>query len=245
MSKRQEIATLLQAMKWDAFQAALQDQWNDPGRDEQSFDERLHTLITSEFYDKKNIKTERLIRLANFRNSQACPEGFNVGSHRTFDRSLAEELLTCLFIERRKNLVVMGPTGAGKSYFAQALGVAACRRGITTSYVQLTDLLEGHHIEAMKDPQKARLYRKRFMRKQLLIIDEFLLYPINEGESQFLMRLLDHRRDHFSTIIVSQYSPDEWIGKVDNGLAGEALADRIASGAYRIMFESKESLRKE
>ncbi len=243
MNRPEETNTMLQAMKMDAFLETLMHQRENADYDDKFFENRLFELVSSEFYGRRNNKTEQLIRLANFQNSQACPEDVDFTPNRTFDSQLAKELLACRFMETKKNIVVMGPTGAGKSYFAQAIGVAACRRGFSTAYVQLADFLEEYHIEKMKGLQKSRLYRNRFKRKQLLIIDEFLLYPMSEEDSQIILRLLDQRRDLHPTIVISQFNPNEWIGKVSNGVAGEALADRIATGSYRMNFQSKKSLR--
>lgn len=69
-------------------------------------------------------------------------EDIGYGDDRHLDRRLILELASCNYIPHARNIIIVGPTGAGKSYLAQALGQAACRRFLSTRYVQLTDLLD-------------------------------------------------------------------------------------------------------
>jgi DNA replication protein DnaC len=85
---------------------------------------------------------QRLIRSAKFQDTTACVEDIGYGDDRHLDRRLILELASCNYIPHARNIIIVGPTGAGKSYLAQALGQAACRRFLSTRYVQLTDLLD-------------------------------------------------------------------------------------------------------
>ena len=147
------------------------------------------------------------------------------------------EWISCLFILK------IYTTGAGKSYLAQALGQAACRRLISTRYIQLPDLLEELHMAKAKDPEPFHRLRKQFVKYDLLIIDEWLLFPISEGDAQILLSLIDRRHNYKATIIASQYEPAEWLDQIPIPVAAEAITDRLSAQAYRITLDSKNSMR--
>ena len=87
---------------------------------------------------------------------------------------------------------------------------------------------------------------KRFYSNvRLLIIDEWLIFKINEEDCQNLLQIIDRRSRKHSTIIISQFRPDEWFSQIPIQVAAEAITDRLISQAYEIVIESKESMRKQ
>ena len=78
-----------------------------------------------------------------------CIRDSSYSADRKLDRQLLLELATGNYIQKAQNVNIFGPTGAGKSYLGQALGNAACRQGISTRYIQLTELLDQFRIAAV------------------------------------------------------------------------------------------------
>ena len=85
--------------------------------------------------------------------------------------------------------------------------------------------------------------RERFAMYKLLIIDEWLLFRIDEEGTQHLLSLVDKRHNNHSTIIVSQYEPAEWLDQIPVPVAAEAITDRLCSQAYKIVIKGKKSMR--
>lgn len=137
----------------------------------------------------------------------------------------------------------MGPTGAGKSYLAQALGQSACRRFVSTRYVQLSDLLDELKLARAKGAEAFHRLRKQFVKVDLLIIDEWLLFPITEEDAQMLLWIIDRRYNNQATIIASQYEPAEWLDQIPIPVAAEAITDRLSAQAYKIMIKGSRSMR--
>lgn len=79
---------------------------------------------------------------------------------------------------------------------------------------------------------------------QLLILDEWLLYLLNEEDAQLILEIVDIRYRKASTIFCSQYSVAGWREKLQNKILADAVCDRIAHDSYEIVIESKESMRK-
>lgn len=240
----QETLNKLKYMRLTGMLDALQEQDNVSGYQELSFDERLGLLIDCEFTKRHHNRLSRLINLAKFQNSSACVEDIKYTcDDRHLDQNLILELASCNYIPHAQNIIIVGPTGAGKSYLAQALGQAACRRLLSTRYVQLPDLLDELHLAKAKGPDQFQRLRKQFVKYDLLIIDEWLLFPISEGDVQILLSLIDRRHNYKATIIASQYEPAEWLDQIPIPVAAEAITDRLSAQAYRIILDSKKSMR--
>jgi len=131
----------------------------------------------------------------------------------------------------------------GKSFLAQALGQAACRRFLKTRYVQLPDLLDELKMARTKGVEAFNRLRKQFIKYDLLIIDEWLLFPISVEDTQLLLSLVDRRHNHQATIIASQFEPAEWLDQIPVPVAAEAITDRLCSQAYNIVIKGKKSMR--
>src|SRR5690606_12068114 len=141
-------------------------------------------------------RLQRLIRSAKFQNTTACVEDISYEDNRKLDRHLILELASCNYIPHARNIIIVGPTGAGKSYLAQALGQSACRRFLTTRYVQLSDLLDELKLAKAKGDEAFHRLRKQFVKFDLLIIDEWLLFPITEEDAQMLLWIIDRRHNN-------------------------------------------------
>ena len=174
----QETLNKLKHMKLTGMVEALQQQETDPSYQEMDFQERLGLLVDWEFSKRQHGRLQRLIHSARFQNTTACVEDISYGDDRQLDRNLILELASCNYIPHARNIIIVGPTGAGKSYLAQALGQSACRRFLSTRYVQLTDLLDELKMAKAKGVEAFHRLRKQFVKYRLLIIDEWLLFPL-------------------------------------------------------------------
>ncbi len=239
----QETLNKLKHMKLTGMVEALQQQAANPSYREMYFQERLGLLVDWEFSKRQHNRLQRLIRSAKFHDSSACVENISYGDDRHLNRNLILELASCNYIPHARNVIIVGPTGAGKSYLAQALGQSACRRFLSTRYVQLSDLLDELKLAKAKGIEAFHRLRKQFVKYSLLIIDEWLLFPISEADTQLLLWIIDRRHNNRATIIASQYGPAEWLTQIPIPVAAEAITDRLAAQAYKIVIEGSKSMR--
>ena len=84
---------------------------------------------------------------------------------------------------------------------------------------------------------------KKLSKVDLLILDEFLLTNISEGERNDLFEVIQSRTDNKSTIYCSQWAPEGWLGKLGNGPLADAILDRIRNSSYTILFKRQISSR--
>ena len=239
----QETINKLRQMKLTGMVEALEQQERVAAYQEMAFYERLGLLVDQEFSRRQHNKLDRLIRLAQFQTSTACIEGINYNDDRQLDRAFILELAACNFIPHAQNIILVGPTGAGKSYLAQAFGQAACRRFLSTRYVQLPDRLDELHLAKAKGIDAYQRLRKQFVKYELLIIDEWLLFPISDEESKELLWIIDRRHNHRSTIIASQFNPAEWLDQIPTPVVAEAITDRLSAQAYHMIINGEKSMR--
>ena len=138
-------------------------------------------------------------------------------------------------------MIILGATGAGKTYLACAFGTAASRGFYSVRYIRLPDLLV--EISVARTNGTYRDYMKRLRKEKLLILDERLLSPLKEAETRDVLELVETRNKVASTIFCSQYDTSEWHENLYDPTLADAICDRIIYNAYTIQIEG-ESMRK-
>jgi len=150
-----------------------------------SFEERLGLLVDAEWTHRRNTMLARLLREAKLR-LPACPEDVEFGAARGLDRSVWRALFAGDFAARHQNVLIVGPTGVGKTYLACALGQALCRHGMRVRYVRLGALLQDAALGRL-DGSYGTLFA-RLAKTDLLILDDFGLAPLAGAEARELLK---------------------------------------------------------
>ena len=138
-------------------------------------------------------------------------------------------------------MIILGATGAGKTFLACSLGVAANQNFYAARYLRLPDLLV--KIAVARRDGTYREYMKQLKKVKLLILDEWLLYPLKEAEARDVLELVEARNKVASTIFCSQYDTSEWHENLYDPTLADAICDRIIYNAYTVQIEG-ESMRK-
>jgi DNA replication protein DnaC len=212
-----------------------------PVMNEMAFEERFGLLVDAEWSARKSNRLKRLIKNANYSISQACIEDIAYHADRKLDKSLILRLAACSYIHENHNVIILGATGVGKTYLACALGIAANRSFLTTRYTRLPDLFSDLAI-ARADGTYRKVI-KQYAQTKLLILDEWLLFPLKENESRDLLEIIEARINQGSTIFCSQFDVDGWYPKIGQPSLAEAVCDRIVHNSHTIII-SGESMRK-
>jgi len=205
-----------------------------------SFEDRLGLLIDREAIEKENRRLQTRLRKAKLAQA-ACVEDLDCTARRGVDRTLAAKLIACDWIGERLNVIVTGPTGVGKSYWACALGQKACRDGYSVEYHRVPRLFPDLHL-AKGDGRYETLLR-RLAKTDLLILDDWGLYPMNDDARRDCLELLEDRCGKRSTVVTSQIPLDHWHETVGDPTLADAILDRLVHNAYKIELKG-ESMRK-
>jgi DNA replication protein DnaC len=234
--------TKLYEMKLSALAASYRQQMEDPAANKLSFDERLGLLVDAEWTARKNNRLKRLIYRADFPISGACVEDIEYRSDRKLDREQILQFATCAYLSEKHNVIILGATGAGKTYLGCALGMAACRRCYSVKYLRLPDLLD--ELSVARGEGIFQKVMQGYKKIDLLILDEWLLTPLTDSESRDLLEIVEARHGRCSTIFSSHFDPAGWQIKIGEGPLAEAILDRIIHDSYTILIDGEESMRK-
>jgi len=212
-----------------------------PAMNEMAFEDRFGLLVDAEWSARKSNHLKRLIKNANYSISGACVEDIAYHADRKLDKSLIARLAGCSYIHENHNVIIMGATGVGKTYLACALGIAANRSFLAARYARLPELFSDLAI-ARADGTYRKVI-KQYAQAKLLILDEWLLFPLKETESRDLLEIIEARINQGSTIFCSQFDVGGWYTKIGEPSLAEAVCDRIVHNSYSIII-SGESMRK-
>jgi len=228
----EQIEYQLKQMRLPRMREEYERQRNDPDFQHMSFDERFAQMVSLEYDARINSTIETLTRKAEFYDSTACLADVNYKPERKLDQGLIEELGTNEYIHNHLNIILIGASGCGKTWFSCAFGINACQARIKTKYIRLPELFS--EFEAKRIQGQFRQYLKQLQKYDLLILDEFLLVAANPTERNDLLELMESRTNRRSTIFCSQWTPEGWHERLGAGPVADAILDRIVNSSYTI-----------
>jgi DNA replication protein DnaC len=223
-----------------AFRQALQEQQANPKYTELAFEERLALLVDHECTQRRENRIRRNIHAAIFPMS-ASLEDLDISPSRGLERRSVLELAQCNWITNRHNLIVLGPTGSGKSFCACAFGTAAARNGFTVRYHRTSRLL--HSLSQARQDGSLTSMLRSLARISLLILDDWMRDAITIQNAQDILEVLDDRFGHTATLIASQVPIADWHHRIPDPTLADAILDRLVHNAHRIELKG-ESQRK-
>ncbi len=200
----------------------------------------LAQLVEAEELYRNNRRMLSAIKNARFRY-QASLNDVIYSDQRNITREIITSLADCSFVDRGENIIITGATGCGKSYLASALGYQACTKGKRVAYFSLPKLLS-----KLKSDKLDGSFRKeidRIENKNLLILDDWGLTPLDTAARLALLQIIEDRHSRYSTIITSQLPISAWHQYINENTVADAILDRIIHQAHRIELKG-ESLRK-
>jgi len=234
--------TKLHEIRLGVMAQHFRQQLLDPAMNGMAFEERFGLLVDAEWAARKSNRLKRLIHNAHYAISGACVEDIAYHADRKLDKALVARLAACSYIHENHNVIILGATGVGKTYLACAFGIAASRNFFTVRYVRLPDLFSD--LALARADGSYRKVIKQYTQVKLLILDEWLLFPLKETEARDLLEIIEARHSsQGSTIFCSQFDVDGWYTKIGEPILAEAVCDRIVHNSYTIVL-SGDSMRK-
>ena len=231
------------AMKLSGMAEGLQEQISNHAYKDLSFEERLGILVDKEKLSRENRQLKILLSHAHLRHHNACFEDIDFRTRRGLSKDVILKLSQNEWIRSNQNIIIVGPTGSGKTYIACSLGNSAVRQGIQTVYIRLPRLAQEMKI-ARADGSFVK-FLGRLQRIRLLIIDDWGINPFTDDERRNFLEIMEDRYNVRSTIIASQFPVDTWHVIIGEPILADAICDRIVHNAHKIILKGGEdSMRK-
>jgi DNA replication protein DnaC len=198
-----------------------------------SFDERLGLLVDREAEARDSRRLTLRLKAAKLRQ-EAAVEDIDFRAPRGLDRSVIMSLAQASWVSAKHNLLITGPTGAGKSFIGCALAHAAIRRGHTALYMRTPRLVADLALSRGDGRYVLRL--AHLAKVGVLVLDDFLLTPPSVIEAKDLLEVIDDRSQVRSTLVVSQLPVDAWHSALAGGdpTLADAILDRLVQHAHRL-----------
>jgi len=219
---------------------ALQEQMQMPDIEKLTFEERLGLLIDREMTERENRRLKTRLRKAKLRQNAAV-EDVDFRHPRKLDKTLFMQLADGRWLKEHHNLLIIGPTGVGKTYLACALAQKACRQGYSALYLRLPRLLYDLSI-AKADGRYDKLLTA-IGRTDLLVLDDWGLDKFVKEQRHDLLEILEDRHGRRSTLVTSQLPVKHWHEIIADPTIADAILDRLVHNAYKLELTG-DSMRK-
>jgi DNA replication protein DnaC len=230
----------LQTMKLYGMADAFRAQLETADTSQLSFEERFAMLVDQQWLWKENRALARRLRAAKLKE-RGVIEDIDYQHPRGLDRKLMRTLASSEWVRQHQNLLLIGPTGIGKTWLGCALAQRACRDGFTILHKRSAELfrdLAVAHVDGSFGRQLIKLSRI-----DILILDDFAMAPLKDSERRDLLELCDDRYQRRSMILTSQLPLAHWHEQIGDPTLADSILDRLVHNAYRIELDG-ESLRK-
>ncbi len=188
------------------------------------FLDALDQLCQSEIARRNCYATSLRITKSKIKRGAAV-EDFDFTFPRNVTRLQIQELVKLNWCEQGQPVILVGPTGVGKTFLARSLGLLACEKGISTLFLSITDFLE--HQRLARSSHGYLKFRERLAKPGLLILDDFGLRKFGPEEAEDLRDLIEMRSYGKSTMITTQLPFQHWMEVIPDEIILDALVDRL------------------
>jgi DNA replication protein DnaC len=236
----QQTIEKLHAMRMRGMADAFTQQQEEPQTAQLSFEERFALLVDRQWLWKENRALARRLRAAHLKQ-RGVLEDVDYQHPRKLDRKLMRTLAGSEWVRQKQNVLLLGPTGIGKSWLASALAQKACRDGYSVLHKRTAELFRDLEV-AHADGSIGRMLLK-LSRIDVLVLDDFAMAPMKDIERRDFLEICDDRYQSRSMVLTSQVPTEHWHEQIGDPTIADSILDRLVHNAHRIELDG-ESMRK-
>lgn len=200
------------------------------------FSEFLSRLLEDEIERRAQGQLAQRIKKAAL-NSGHTLEGFDWNFNPAINRQQVLRLASCNYVRQRTNVLVVGPSGTGKSRLAAGLGHEACRQGMGVLFVNTYKMLL--HLKGGRADHSLERRMSTYLKPELLILDDFGLKGLEWPGPEDLYAVIAARHEVGSIMVTSNPAPEEWPQIFNDPLLASAGLDRLAGHAETLVITGR------
>lgn len=222
---------LMAEMKLLGMMGIFEQALNAATRDQASYTEFLDTLLQAEADYRQARKTGYRIKAARFTLKPAF-EDFDFTAQRSISKVQIKEIYALNWLKEGRPLLLIGQTGVGKTFIAQAAGLHACANGHAVLYMSITTWLE--NLALARSSGTYLKYRDKLAKPDLIVFDDFGMRKLSSTEAQDLCEMLEERSLGKSVIFTTQLPLDHWSEVIADPVIADAIRDRLEHTALTL-----------
>ena len=223
-SRREQIRWMLADLKMPGALEAADDILSKADSGSITAAEAIQELLGAQISLRNNRRLQAAMRSSRLPAVKTLEE-FDFSFQPSIKRDQIESLAELSFLERKENVVLLGPPGVGKTHLAIGLAIAAAQSGRRVYYGTLADL-----VSSLEDARAAGALKRRLAvlaAPSLMVVDEIGYLPVSQAGATLFFQLMSRRYEHASTVMTSNKGFEEWGEVLGDEVMAAALIDRI------------------
>lgn len=224
MTSNDEIKELCSRLRLYALPRFVENEAHVAREQDKTFTEFLRDLLAKEIKERESKDLQRRLKAANLPPRHDL-DVFDHNYSNGMTASRLRELRTLGWLEQTYNIILMGPSGTGKTFIAGGLVYEAVRQGYKAYLITMEDIINTIKMKSMT-PSAMSTYN-RWIKADLIAIDDIMLFPVKKEDATGFFNLINTLHEKASIIITTNKAPTEWAKTLDDEVLATAILDRL------------------
>ena len=224
MKKLQLLKEQMSLLRWQTTMMQIDQLLQQARQDKPSYLDWLLQITQYELEGKHEKAMERRLKKASL-PLQHHLEHFDLSQQNGVSAQQMNQLRELLWLDQHYNLILMGPSGVGKTFIAAGLAYDAIKAGYDALFRTMQQILDT--IKLKEITRSAKVEYNRMVKAQLVVNDDMMMFPIEKNDANRLFHLINHLHEKSSVIITTNKSPKQWAEVLEDEVLATAILDRL------------------